>query len=282
LLNGQGRLEEAESLARSVLDARPDEADAHEDLGRVLKNQERLLEAAGCLQRALDLDPARGPALKHLIAAYMGEKPDAAPHDYVQDLFDDFADVFDEHLVTLLEYRAPIELKAIVTEAVGPDHRFVRALDLGCGTGLSGVEFAALADEMWGVDLSPQMIEKARDKGVYRRLAAGGMEDFLEHVETSFDLFVAADVFVYLGNLKSMFERVRQRAEQGALFVFSTEIAREGDYVLNPTGRFAHSRTYIETLAGENGFALVKCVEHKLRTDQGNAVIGNCFLLQAE
>lgn len=282
LLNSQGRLEEAESLARRVLEARPEDADAHEDLARVLKNQQRLIEAAGCLQRALDLDPTRGPALNHLISAYMGEKPATAPPDYVQDLFDDFADIFDEHLVALLGYRAPRELKSILIEAVGSGHRFVRAIDLGCGTGLSGVEFAPLTDELWGIDLSPRMIEKARDKGVYKRLASGGMADFLEHADTQFDLFIAADVFVYLGDLGPMFARVRQRAEQGALFVFSTEIAGEGDYQLNPTGRFAHSRAYIEGLAGEHQFAVVDCVERHLRTDQGNAVIGNCFLMQAE
>lgn len=282
LLNGQGRLEEAESLARRVLEARPDEADTYEDLGSVLKNQDRLLEAAGCLQRALDLEPRRGPVLKHLISAYLGEKPDTAPHDYVQGLFDEFADIFDDHLVQLLAYRAPGELKALLSETVGPDHRFVRGLDLGCGTGLSGVEFAGFVDEMWGVDLSPQMIEKAQGKGVYKRLAAGGMEDFLAHVGTTFDLFIAADVFVYLGELKTIFGRVRQRAEAGALFLFSTEIAREGDYVLNPTGRFAHSKSYIEALAEENHFAFVECVERQLRTDHGKEVIGYCFLLQAE
>jgi predicted TPR repeat methyltransferase len=281
LLNSEGRLQEAESWARRVLDARPDEADAHEDLGRVLKNQQRLLEAAGCLQRALEIDPSRGPSLKHLISAYLGEKPDTAPREYIKDLFDDFADIFDEHLVTLLDYRAPRELKTILTEAVGPGRRFVRALDLGCGTGLSGVEFGAVADEIWGVDLSPQMIEKARGKGVYARLTAGGMEDFLAEVDTTFDLFVAADVFVYLGDLKSIFGRVREKAGQDALFVFSTEIATEDDYVLTPTGRFAHAEAYIEALAKQTRFAVVRCARRELRTDQGNAVVGNCFLLQA-
>jgi predicted TPR repeat methyltransferase len=276
LLNSSGRLREAESCARRVLEARPDEAEAHEDLGRVLRNQQRLLEAASCLQRALDLDPSRGPDLKHMIAALLGEAPETAPREYVQALFDDFADIFDDHLVTLLSYRAPRELKSILMEVVGVDRRFMRVLDLGCGTGISGVEFRDVADEMWGVDLSPQMVEKARDKCVYRRLAVGGMEEFLDQVDSVFDLFIAADVFVYLGRLKTIFD------VDGALFVFSTEISEKGDYVLNPSGRFAHSRRYIEDLARDNRFAVVKCVERELRTDQGNAVIGNCCLLRAE
>jgi len=282
LLNSRGLLEEAESCVRRVVESRPDEAEAYEDLGQVLKNQNRLIEAAGCLQRALELDPSKGPALRHLIAAYLGENPESAPRDYVQDLFDDFADIFDEHLVALLGYRVPRELRAIVSEAVGADRRFGRVLDLGCGTGLSGVEFSPVADEIWGVDLSPQMIDKARAKGGYHSLAVSGMEDFLRDGDTTFDLFIAADVFVYLGALGSLFEGVRERAGPDALFVFSTEIASRGDYVLNPTGRFSHSEAYLRSLAAEHHFAVVAHRVRQLRTDRGQEVMGNCFLLRAE
>ena len=44
-------------------------------------------------------------------------------------------------------------------------------LDLGCGTGLAGAAFRPHVDWLAGVDLSPKMIEVARAKGLYDRLA---------------------------------------------------------------------------------------------------------------
>ncbi|MGF1447488.1 MAG: class I SAM-dependent DNA methyltransferase [Pikeienuella sp.] len=44
-------------------------------------------------------------------------------------------------------------------------------MDLGCGTGLSGLALKAAGFEcIDGFDISPQMLSKARDKGVYRDL----------------------------------------------------------------------------------------------------------------
>src|SRR6201999_3447665 len=49
------------------------------------------------------------------------------------------------------------------------------AADLGCGTGRTGAWMAARGvGEIDGVDLSPRMLEAARDRGVYRSLREGG------------------------------------------------------------------------------------------------------------
>jgi predicted TPR repeat methyltransferase len=276
----QGRLDEAaESLTRATR-LSPDDAGAHENLGVVRRSQRRLSDAADAFQRALDLDPSRR-RLEHLIAAYRGQTPDAAPDYYVEDLFDSMAGDFDDHLVRILGYRTPAALKAMLLELLGDDHRFRRVLDVGCGTGLAGVEFAPFSAELWGVDLSRKMLDHASARGIYHRLEASSIEAFLQADDAVFDLVVAADVFVYVGNLKRAFELIRRRSAEGAIFLFSTEITEEADFVLNPTGRYGHAKSYIEELARATGFAVIRFARQPLRTENEEMVMGHCFLLQA-
>jgi len=277
----QGRLDEAvESLTRAT-ELTPDDAGAYENLGVVRRSQQRLPDAAAAFQKALDLDPQRR-RLEHLIAAYRGQTTDAAPDYYVEDLFDSLAGDFDDHLVKILGYRTPAALKAMLFELLGDGHRFGRVLDVGCGTGLAGLEFAPFAAELWGVDLSHKMLEQARARGIYHRLETSSIEAFLQSDDAAFDLVVAADVFVYVGNLKRAFELIRRRSADAALFLFSTEISEAGDFVLNPTGRYGHAKSYIEALARETRFAVIRSARQPLRTENEETVMGNCFLLQAE
>ena len=57
--------------------------------------------------------------------------------------------------------------------------QFGTMLDLGCGTGLAGAAFRPHVDWLVGVDLSPAMIEQARGKGIYDRLAVARHAEFL-------------------------------------------------------------------------------------------------------
>ena len=57
--------------------------------------------------------------------------------------------------------------------------------------------------------------------------------------------FIAADVFVYIGDLSEIFSTIRSRSEVNALFAFCTE-ENVLEYVyLERTGRYSHSLKYI-------------------------------------
>jgi len=74
----------------------------------------------------------------------------------------------------------------------------VVVLDVGCGTGLVGAELAAAGYQtIDGVDLSPEMIEVARARNVYRSLTAGIdiTEPVSEELDSYADIVTVAGVF---------------------------------------------------------------------------------------
>ena len=164
-----------------------------------------------------------------------------------------------------------------------PAREQVRILDLGCGTGLFGEQTGAFRGYLVGIDLSPKMIEKARERGIYDDLMIGDLVECLSVMdEQSFDLAVAADVFVYLGDLSDIFLQVRRILSPAGLFAFSIETVADDakDYVLNPSGRYAQSGNYVRQLSEQFGFVVSSSVAVTLRKDQGEPVAGSIYLLQ--
>ncbi len=65
-------------------------------------------------------------------------------------------------------------VETLLTAAPAIDRAAVEVLDAGCGTGLVGAVLAAAGfTTIDGVDLSPEMIEGARARGIYRHLEGG-------------------------------------------------------------------------------------------------------------
>ena len=96
----------------------------------------------------------------------------------------------------------------------------------------------------------------------------------------AWDLAIAADVFVYVGALETVFEAAARTLRPGGLFAFSVE-AEEGDdgYVLRPTGRYAHSLAYIKRLAAAAGLREMHLEESVLRMEKGRPIHGYIVVL---
>jgi len=52
--------------------------------------------------------------------------------------------------------------------------------------------------------LSPRMLTPARERGLYDRLIEGDIIQVLTGLNANFDLVVATDVFIYIGDLKAV------------------------------------------------------------------------------
>jgi len=155
-------------------------------------------------------------------------------------------------------------------------------LDLGCGTGLVGVEIAPHAKRLVGVDLSPKMIERARKRGIYSELICGDLMTALA-VSDCYDVVVAGDVFVYVGKLDAVIPAARRALRPGGVLAFSVESAEDvraaagtgtKDYWLGPTGRYAHHADYIRSLAFSSGFTLGHMKKVRLRLENRQPMMG--------
>ena len=212
---------------------------------------------------------------------------DRCPASYVVSLYSSFAENFDDLLVEKLLYQTPTILRSLVDEC-DVSKKFRRGLDLGCGTGLSGIAFRdKISDELVGVDLSPEMISKAKERGCYNSLHVGDVTSCLtEQEESYFDFVTACDVLVYLGNLQRVLEGVHRVLAPNGIFAFSTELLIDGDdsedYVLHECARFSHSRAYIERLAssGPSRFEVLQMTVRALRKNKGKDVMGLLTILR--
>lgn len=282
-LKNLGRLNDAESCFLDAISIDPTYAEAHSNLGHTLYEQDRLEEALLAFRQALEHDPANATA-QHMVSAINGDTTEMAPRGYVQKLFNDFAPGFEKQLVEDLGYKVPSLMRQAVDKKLGDGGVFGRALDLGCGTGLVAEKFRDIVGEFHGVDLSQWMIELAKEKGCYDGLFIEDVLEFLENPHNAaaqYDLILAADLFVYIGNLAPVFAAVRRNLTVGGSFVFSVERLEQGFYRLLDTGRYSHGETYIRGLASEYSFSVELRDQTPIRKDkEGSWVPGILFLLQ--
>ena len=217
----------AAELFEQALERAPHWAAAWFALGEAREKLGDLDAAASAFRETLATDPAdvQGAAAR-LALIGRGEAAGALSPAYVARLFDGYAWRFDKHLIKNLGYRAPA-LIAEALSAVAPGRRFGSALDLGCGTGLMGAELRGRVDRLAGVDLSAAMIARARERGAYDRLVVDDAVGMLGREPLcSYDLIVAADALVYIGDLAPLFVAVETALTADGLFAFSVESLR--------------------------------------------------------
>lgn len=270
---------EAVEAYKCALSKNPDHAEAHHNLGLVLYSLNKFKEAELYFKRTLELDPS-DLAAKHLLNALTGKTSEKAPEHYVQCLFDRYATNFEYQVLKKLDYRIPDILKKSLGAFAQKGLRFQNALDLGCGTGLAGREIRFIAERLCGVDISQKMIDKAEKKNIYDKLVISNIVQFLNHTNEKYDLIVAADVFIYFGNLELVFNLVSNCLLSGAYFIFTTESTALKEYVLRKSGRFAHSKGYIQGIAETNGFLIEDCISTGIRKENKNWINGDIFILK--
>ena len=271
----EGDWSAAADVFEQALERAPHWAAAWFALGEAREKLGDLDAAAQAFRQALAADPsdAHG-AMARLALIGRTDPPDALPQAYIARLFDDYAPRFDAHLTENLGYRAPA-LIADALNAVAPGRRFASGLDLGCGTGLMGETLRGRIDHLTGVDHSEAMIAKARERGVYDRLVVGDAAALLmREPPEAFDLIIAADSLVYIGDLAPPFAAVGAALAADGLFAFSVESCEGEGFALEPTMRFAHGRGYVEATAREAALRPLLIQSASTRREAGADVPG--------
>ncbi|NFV82034.1 tetratricopeptide repeat protein [Magnetospirillum aberrantis SpK] len=250
-------------------------------LGEACRRLGENARAARAYGKALKLDERdlHGAALG-LALVGGGPVPDKAPEAYVRQLFDDYADRFDQSLVDKLEYCAPQLLADALARTI--DRRGgLDIMDAGCGTGLAAPVLKPYAKRLDGVDLSPAMVARADERGLYDELLVGELVETLLARPERYDLLVAADVLVYLGDLGPVMQAARVAVRAGGAFAFTVEkTAESGSYVLGAKQRYAHAADYVAATAAEAGFSVALMEDAVTRRDGGNEVPGLVVVLK--
>ncbi len=235
------------------------------------------------LQASLQLEPNNSTA-SHLLAALRQDgNTKSAPGEYVQMLFDQYAHYYDHHMNEVLAYSAPQKLREAINTQITSKTNQQYILDLGCGTGLCGIYFRDLARFLVGVDISSGMLQQANKLGAYDALCCCNIQDGIPgYGQEYFDIVLAADVFVYIGELEPVFATILSSLKKEGSLCFTIEELTNSteDYQLQETGRFSHSVKYIEELC--NKFKLKRIISEQItpREQNNDPILGVIYLLK--
>jgi predicted TPR repeat methyltransferase len=247
-LEALDQMQQALTAYRQAVMLRPFHFDSYRRLGAALYGWGRIDEAADVYRKWLSLEPDN-PLARHLLAACTGEAvPARASDDCVRNIFEGFADSFDQ-ILEGLQYRAPALVAQAAAEAVGTPAARLDILDAGCGTGLCGEHVKPFARRLVGVDLSLEMLKRAGVRRLYDELIMGELTAFVGAAPAAWDLIVSADTLVYFGDLSAAMAAAHRGLRPGGHVVFTLERAADGEvpqgFRINPHGRYSHTEAYV-------------------------------------
>lgn len=281
----RGDMEAAADLLQQVIELAPEWAPAYFHAAEVAMQQNHNLAAIDYFRHYLRLDgtDTLGATIKLNLLGAMPTPPQL-PAAYVETLFDQYAERFESALVERLHYSAPQLLANALEHYLKPEQTQLRVLDLGCGTGLMAETIYSRASWLAGVDLSANMVAEAAKKNLYHHLAVDDLHTFLQQAlmqQQNYDVVVAADVFVYVGELNFAFHLASQLMTAGGLFAFTLQRSEEdADFVLGEDHRYAHSQAYIRQLTEQAGLQVLIIEKATTRQDRGVDVPGWLVVLQ--
>ena len=311
LRRAQGRHDEAEAALRRAIALRPKYVDAYNNLAGVLHERGKRAEAVDLYMRAFTFAPQHretrkllaiahqrlgehdkaaqiyrawveeepeNPIARHYLSACTGtDVPARAPDAFVETTFDRFAATFDSRLEGLL-YRAPELLGDVVVRIYGEPKKHLDILDAGCGTGLCGPLLAPYARRLVGVDLSAEMLARARSRSLYDALHKAELTAFLASAQEEYDLIVSADTLCYFGELTEVAAGAYCALRPGGYLAFTVEALDEAEtsagHRLEGHARYAHTRGYIDSTFTTAGFIDLQAEEAHLRIEGGRPVRG--------
>lgn len=274
-----GKYEAAYQCAKKVTEQRPEDPNAWYGLGYAAQAAGLRNKTREAYERYLECG-VEDPVISHLLVALRDEAPPPrVPDECILKTFNNFSPIYDTKMRNKLSYQAPERLQDLIRAEIG-DAAGLEILDIGCGTGLSGVGLRERAARLTGIDLSPEMIEVARGRGIYDRLEVAEIITWLNHTQNQLDLITACDCLVYFGDLQPVAAGAARQLKPGGRFAFTVERGEKYPFHLTDTGRYTHHPEHVREVASQAGLTVDRLEKGFLRNECGIAVTGLYALLR--
>lgn len=263
----------AYSCQQQATQLAPNNPDMWYDLGELAQMIGRRDEARAAYEKYLKFEPDDGEIKQILVALRDEPPPPRMPNEALEQIYAEFSRTFESNLCGELGYKAPERMRELIDPLLA-DRQNLTVLDLGCGTGLAGVQFKPRASQLVGVDISPEMIELARVRNLYDRLDIAEITAWLERSSERFDLVVCCDSLIYFGDLRQVVVPVGERLCPKGLLGFTLERGDHYPHRLSDSGRYTHHPDHVREVAAEAKLNVTRLEEGFLRTEYGVPVTG--------
>jgi predicted TPR repeat methyltransferase len=278
-LRDSGKIQTAYLCQLRAAERDPEDAEKWTYLGDLAHILGKRDDARVAYEKYLELKPD-DLEVRHIMIALRDEPPPPrVPDDCIQFVYRRFAPYFDRNLCEELGYEGPKHLYGMVESVIGSREQMAM-LDLGCGSGLAGVQFKPKAATLIGVDLSPEMIELARARGIYDQLEVAEITAFLGRAQQQWDLITACDCLIYFADLGQVVSPVAKLLRPGGIFAFTVEKGKRHPFALTDSGRYEHHPDHIREVAQAAGLPVERLEEAFLRSEYGEDVIGLFVILR--
>ena len=280
MLQELGRLKEAEISYKKAIALKPDLAEAHYNLGKVYKTIAKYSKAVECFEKTLELssEDLLGATLQ---LATLGKRkiPDKTPEKYMQEFYRKKSKNWINFDKKKDNYRGHL----LIENAFKKTHNIskkIDILDMGCGTGSLARILRPYARSLVGVDLSPDMLFKAKEICLYDSLYEKDLSQYLGEVLNYYDTVVAAAVLIHFNDLDNIFFLVRDSLKINGRFIFSIFEETQKNKDLNSFLMYAHSDDYVTALSNRLNLKIIYRQKDIHEYHKGNSVPAIIYVLE--
>lgn len=270
-LRDDGSVQAAWLCQHRACEIRPDDVSFLRNLGELAHMTGRRDGAREAYEAVLELNP-NDAEVRHLLTSLRDEAaPTRVPTECIQQLYRRFSNFYEDNMLEQLGYEGPVHLAELINSEL-QDRGGLRAVDLGCGTGLAGRTIADRCEELTGVDLSPEMLTQSEKLQIYTSLHEAEVSGWLEQCGHEFDLIVALDTLIYFGDLTQVLQPAASHLAHDGRIAISVERSATPPFVLTDNGRYQHHEDHIAEVAAESGLRVIAQKQAFLRMEYGEEV----------
>jgi predicted TPR repeat methyltransferase len=142
--------------------------------------------------------------------------------DEIRGYYDGLAATYDATLASW-RYDAPSRVADLVVRSSAVVDETQTVLDAGCGTGLAGqaLRDAGFAGRLLGVDLSPDSVALAVERGIYDEVVVGDLQQPLPYDDHGVDGVVCVGVLTYVPDVAAIWSEFCRVTRPGGVIVLT-------------------------------------------------------------